>query len=150
MHGDKIDPTHHLVREVSPSRLRRQVQDDGSEIVIGVLPVAFKMKESEDTLSATWREFFEGMPEEQLLSAVRILRKTRNISKNGGFAVGLTGEISAACASRGHQVRMLHEPDGGNDAHASVRRYPRDDLELFELLASDAWSELVMNSDIPE
>jgi hypothetical protein len=32
----------------------------------------------------------------------------------------------------------------------AVRRWPRDDMTLFELLAADAWSEFVFNTDVPK
>ena len=37
-----------------------------------------------------------------------------------------------------------------NKAHVAVRRFPRDEMELFELLAQGAWSELILNSAIPD
>jgi hypothetical protein len=47
-------------------------------------------------------------------------------------------------------VRIVHEPEDDNKAHAAVRRIPRDDELLLEQLASEAWAEVVLNSAIEE
>lgn len=148
MRGDSIENSHHIIRVVSSSRLRREVLDDGTERVIGVLFTAFVMKPDEDFLSATWLEYFSGADEAQLAAAVAVIRKSVTCRGSTGFAIGEVGRIKAACLAKGQQIRVVHEPEADNDAHVAVRRYPREEAELFELLASDAWSQVVMNSDI--
>lgn len=37
-----------------------------------------------------------------------------------------------------------------NNSHAAVKSLPVDDMELFELLATEAWCHLVLNSSIPD
>jgi hypothetical protein len=74
------------------------------------------------------------------------------IKKKSGFAIGNVGNIASVAAAYNHSIRVLHEPEDDNKAHVAVRRLPRDDMALFELLAAGAWSELVLNNneDIPE
>jgi hypothetical protein len=44
-------------------------------------------------------------------------------------------------------IRVLHEPADDNKAHVALRRWPRADMILFELLAAEIWSELVLNNN---
>jgi hypothetical protein len=74
------------------------------------------------------------------------------IPAKSGFAIGNVGRITetAAASERAYKLRILHEPAPDNYAHVAVRRFPHDDIELFELLAIDAWSKVVLNSAIPK
>jgi hypothetical protein len=120
------------------------------EKVIGVLGEAFKMRPVENTLSTTWLEYFAGARREQIAAAVRAMRASKiAIKTKSGFAIGNVGRIAAAAAARSCSIRVLHEPEDDNKAHVGVHRWPRDDMELFELLAAEAWSEFVLNGDIP-
>jgi hypothetical protein len=40
------------------------------------------------------------------------------------------------------------EPKDDWPAHAGIRRLPRDDLDLLEALATDAFTEIVLNETI--
>jgi hypothetical protein len=143
----KLPPEHHIVRYVPWGKLRKD--EDDPERVIGVLGEAFKMRPTEDTLSTTWLEYFAGSRAEQVNAAVRAVRASKlDVKTKSGFAIGNVGNIAAVAANRNYSVRVLHEPEEDNKAHAAVRRWPRDDMELFELLAAEVWSELVLNSDM--
>jgi hypothetical protein len=39
-------------------------------------------------------------------------------------------------------VRTLHEPFPGNLAYATIRRINTDEVQLLELLAQEAWSDV--------
>ena len=146
----KLPPDHHLVRNVPWGKLRKDENDP--EKVIGVLGEAFKMRPVEQTLSTTWLEYFAGTRQQQVYGAIRAMRASSlDIKTNSGFAVGNVGNIAAAAAARDYSIRVLHEPTEDNKAHVALRRWPRDDMLLFELLAAEAWSELVLNNspDIP-
>ena len=147
----KLPPEHHVVRNVPWGKLRKD--DNDPEKVIGVLGEAFKMRPVEDTLSTTWLEYFAGDRQKQIYGAIRAMRASKlEIKTKSGFAIGNVGKIAAATAARSHSIRVLHEPVDDNKAHVAVRRWPRDDMALFELLATEAWSELVLNhnEDIPK
>jgi integrase len=72
------------------------------------------------------------------------------IKTKSGLAIGKVGDIIDVTTVRNHSIRVLHEPAPDNKAHAAVRRWPRDDMALLELIAAEAWSELVLNIDVPE
>ena len=112
---------------------------------------AFKMRPVEDTLSTTWLEYFAGTRREQIVGAIRAMRASElEIKTKSGFAIGNVGNIVSTAAAHNYSIRVLHEPEDDNKAHVAVRRWPRDDMTLFELLAADAWCELVFNSDVPK
>jgi hypothetical protein len=61
---------HRVVRYVPWSRLRRDEDDN----VIGVLGVAFKLRDGEEYLSATWAEFFRLAPPDNVTAAIKEIR----------------------------------------------------------------------------
>jgi hypothetical protein len=145
----KLPPEHHVVRNVPWGKLRKDEKDP--EKVIGVLGEAFKMRPLEETLSTTWLEYFAGTRREQIVGAIRAMRASKlEIKTKSGFAIGNVDNITAAAAAYNYSIRVLHEPEDDNKAHVAVRRWPRDDMTLFELLADYTWSELVLNEDIPK
>jgi hypothetical protein len=145
----KLPPEHSIVRNASWAKLRKD--DSDPEKVVGVLGEAFKMRPVDTYLSATSLEYFPGNREAQIAAAVKAMRASNlHISPKSGFAIGNVGKIAEAAAARAYSIRVLHEPADDNKAHVAVRRFPRDDMEFFELLASTVWSEVVLNSDVPE
>jgi hypothetical protein len=142
MTGQKLPLEDHIIRIIPPARLRR----DADNNVIGILSEAFRLRDKEEYLSATWLEFFDG----DLHAAVHVIRACKfEVRKSSGFAIGNVDVIIKACASRNHAIRIVHEPTDENEGHAAVRRFPRDDILLEEALAESAWSELVLNVNIP-
>jgi len=145
----KLPPEHHIVRNVPWGKLRKD--EDDPEKVLGVLGEAFRMRPVEDTLSTTWLEYFTGTRPEQIYGAIRAIRASKlEIKNKSGFAIGKVGNIAAVTAAHNYSIRVLHEPEDDNKAHVAVRRWPRDDMTLFEILAAGAWSDLVLNKDVPE
>jgi hypothetical protein len=65
--GQKLPPDHHVVRYVPWSKLRRDENDN----VLGVLGEAFRRRDEEKALSATWLEYFSGDRDAQVTGAVQ-------------------------------------------------------------------------------
>lgn len=146
MKSQKLPPDDHVVRYVPFGKLRRDENDNP----IGILG-AFKLRDNESYLSTTWLEYFGGSKDEQIRAAVRAVRASRlSVTRKSGFAIGRVSAIAATCAERHHSIRILHEPEDDNKAHSSVRRIPRGDDLLVELLAAESWCELVLNAQIPD
>lgn len=143
-----LDPTHHTVRYVPWSKLRKDEDDN----VVGVLGAAFKLRNDEEYLSATWAEYFEGEHDACVQSAILAIRKSKvDVKARSGFAIGMVGNIRDVCLANEKpvKIRFIHEPEDDNEAHAALRGWPRDNDSLFELLAEDAWSKVVLNKDVP-
>ena len=141
-----IPPEHSLVRYVQWSKLRK----DGDDNVIGVFADAFKLRPTERNLSATWLEYFSGSRDEQITSAVQIIRRSRLKPKpKSGFAIGVVARISEAATKHKESIRVLHENEDDNPAHAAIHRWPRDNDDLFDELADEVWNEIVLNKSVP-
>jgi hypothetical protein len=119
--------------------------------VTGISPFAFELRSGETELSVTWIEHFEGSPTEKIHRAVRAFRRSFTPHKRSVFARGMVAKIKEACETFGYTVRIIHdpEPESGNTGHTLIHRWPADELELFELLATEAWSEFFHNRDVP-
>ena len=126
----KLPPHDHVMRYVSWNKLRKNEDDE----VIGILGEAFKMRDSDKSLSTTWREYFSGSREEQITAAVRAVRAGKlKVKPKSGFAIGEVGAIQADCAARNYKVRIFHEPEDDNEAHAAVKSLPRDDRRSWSV-----------------
>lgn len=146
MKGQNLPSEDHILRLVSPSRLRK----DENSVVVGILHTAFERKPDEDGLSVTWLEYFSGTRGEQEIAAVHAMRASAMTpGRNSAFAVGNVGAVATTCADRNHKVRIIHWPEPDNKAHAEIRQLPRDDLQLLEQLAATVCSTFILNTTIP-
>lgn len=135
-----IPDEDHLLRWV---RNRSLIRDPETGQVNGVLADAFRLREGEDYLSALWCEYYAGGASEQSCSAVADFSNQISVKPKDRFVRGRVAEIKAVCALHGHAVRIVHEPVEGVPAHAAVRRYRDDNLEMLEALATEAWASLI-------
>lgn len=118
--------------------------------MVGVLPQAFQRRPSERYLSATWLEHFSTNYEEGLIASAAAIRRQLTVKPRDGFTVGNAGEIIKICEGFGVRARVLHEPiDPDNTGHCAIRGLPREDLELFALLADDAFPDTRIASAVP-
>lgn len=149
MPSTKLPPEHHMVRNVPWARLRKD--DDDPEKVVGILGEAFKLRDADEgILSSTWVEYFAGVRKEKIMLAVQAMRASKlDIKSKSGFAIGNVGKIAEFAFDQGYKIRVLHEPVGDNKAHVAIRRWPSENMEFLELLALEAWSELILNKDVP-
>lgn len=125
------------MRHVAWPRLRR----DENDVVLGLLPQAFQLREDEDALSVNWLERTSGDENEQLRTAARLIRdsqRSKKLSPKSRLAVAQVGVVHDVCRNHGTRVRIIHEPVEGNEPHSSIRQLPREDLVLFEALAAEA------------
>jgi hypothetical protein len=131
----KIDDAHHIGRHVSSGRLKR----DENDRVYGVFPQAFRMRPDENELSGSWVEFFDGSWQERVQRTLQAIRSVGlTIRPRDGIAISNVGSIHEACSVFDIRVRVLHESSkkNPNPAYAAVRGLPRDNDELFGLLAA--------------
>lgn len=146
MSDKKIPKEDRILRYVSWARLRK----DEDNNVVGILPQAFALRESEEYLSATWVEFFDGAHEHSLFKAVNEIRNSKiDVKPKSGFAIGIVDDIMRSCENIGRRIRVIHEPEDDNKAHAALRQWPKDSTELFARLAAHEWSKFILNNDVP-
>lgn len=134
-----------IVRFVPWGKLRK----DEDLNVLGVMPDAFALRDGEPSLSVTWCEYFAGSSDEQLRCAIEAIRNSRSVGSKARFAVGEVGSVRACASGRPNatRLRIIHDPEDDNPAHASLINWPRDDLQLLELLAESEWSQLLTADD---
>lgn len=143
-----VPDENHVVRYVPWARLREDEHDN----VLGVLGAAFRLRDAETYLSATWAEFFSGAHDDCVASAIRTIRASRiDVRPRSGFAIGNVRRVKETCLAdqKKHKIRVVHEPESNNAAHTALRGWPRDNEPLLELLAEDAWAETILNRDVP-
>jgi hypothetical protein len=141
----KLPTEDHVLRYVRKNRLRR----DDSGNVIGVLPQAFEQRETETYLSVTWMEHFCLEYEAGLTAAAAAIRRQLAVKPHDGFTAGNVGKIIEVCESADVRARILHEEEPENTGHSAIRGIPRDHLELFELLAADAFTDTRIAAEVP-
>lgn len=136
-----------VVRFVPWAKLRKN-QDETE--VYGPLATAFGLRLNEEYLSANWCEYFEGTDRQCLRCAVEQFKKdpTLKIGGKARFAVALVGSLKDAAASRSRAIRIVHEPETENGAHAAIRNWPRDDDEFLDFVAQEVWSECWSQDEI--
>lgn len=142
---DNLPPDHHVVRYVGHNSIRR----DEDENVVGINAEAFRRKSTEDGLSVTWIEHFDGEWEDQLRAAVSAIGRTRKAGTNSAFAWAQVGQIHHVCSERSHRVRIIHLPEDENRGHSEIRQLPHDDELLLEMLAAEAFAEYRLKSQFP-
>lgn len=144
--NDPIPDDNHVMRYVSPNRLRKDENDN----VIGVLGEAFVLRDGEEGISSTWLEYFPGDQTSQIMQAIHKNRECIKVKPKSGFAIGKVGNILSECNknSKSKKTRVVYMPNNCNKAHIEVKPMPHNDALLLELLASDTWSQLILNRDI--
>jgi hypothetical protein len=151
MADNKLPLDDHVLRYAGSNRLHR----DENGNVIALAPIAFELRDiDEGLLSVTWVEYFnrmEGCPTD---NAVKAYRKSMEKPLGKKSAFGKAKVDAIIKAGQAHEVsttlRVLHEPTDLNPGHAAIHRYRVDDFELMELLATAAFTEIVLNRDVPE
>lgn len=124
--------------------------DGSADVIIGVLPQAFEPRPADDgRLSTNWLEFFHAPDQEARRKALVAALSVSSFPppKSGGFTSGQVTKIREACAQFGHQVRIIHDPEDDNQAHALVTRYPETADELFAHLADEVWNDWFLTRD---
>lgn len=137
----------HIVRFVPWGKLRK----DEDENVLGVLPQAFELRPDEEYLSVTWREFYAGDESEQMRCAVEAIRNSDlKVGPKARFAVAQIGDVRPIAEGRpkARKLRIIHEPEDDNEAHAAIRGWPTEDNELFDLLAASVWAQCFTGAEI--
>ena len=141
----KVPNDSHVMRYVRKRQLRRDENDN----VIGILPQALELREGEAYLSVTSLEHFDPQYEQGLIQAAEAIRRELTVRANDGFSTTEVGDFCDICERFDEKVRVLHEPvNDGNTGHVAIRRFPRDNLELLDLLASDAFVDTRVASHV--
>ena len=142
-----------VVRNVPWKKL---LKDEDDNLLGGALGVAFELRQNansstgfEESLSVNWLEYFTD-PATQIRDCIWAMRKARDCGGKSAFVIGQVGTVKQVPLARGFRVRVIYEPEDDNLSHAGIRRLPPNDMSLMEALAAEAFTETVMNYDIPK
>lgn len=147
MRGDELPSGDHVLRHVGDRLLTKD--EDGNPR--GYIEPAALATLPGDFLSVQWVEFDPNATGDPTIGAIQSLRRVRNTPKSSAFAKARVGIVAGLCGIHrpSAPVRILHEPDEDNPAHAGIHHLPRDDADLLRLLAEEAFTELIWSKDIP-
>jgi len=107
------------------------------------------LRPGEESLSVNWIEYFGEDKSSSAIKSVQSFRESIKVGPNSAFGVAKVAKIKECGRSvAGIKIRIAYEPSSNNPAHSSVRRLPRDDSALLDALATDAFSEIILNSQI--
>lgn len=143
--GNSVPDDNHLIRRIPWNKLLKDEHNN----VLGCLGEAFRLRDGEPSLSANRLEYFTGTQNDQIIHAVKELRGTFKIKPKDRFAIGKAVAIKAVCAEKNRKIRIISAPTKEIASHVSISSWPDDDMELLEIIAAEAWGQLVANSDIP-
>ena len=136
----------HVVRFVKNRLLRRGDEDD---VVVGALPQAFFRRPDEEYLSVTWVQHFSSDYELGLRASAAAMRSQLTIKPRDGFSTGKVGRIAEICVGNSCRVRILHEPEPPeNPGHSAIRGLPAEDMDLFALLADEAFIDTRLSATL--
>lgn len=143
---------HHVMRYAAKSK-RFHHPDTG--MPMGPSAAAFGMRdEDEGGLSVTEIEFFgpnSPLTRGLAAAAYRDSQASKKLGTQAIFSWALIGTVKQAAEAYGKTVRVVHAPVAGNPAHAEVRHFTYEDLDLLAFFASDVFLdfEVVAEMDIP-
>ena len=144
--GSPLPDEDCVMRYVPWARLRK----DENENVVGFLGQAFELRLGEPELSVNWLEYFDEDRDKQIRESVKIFRSSRTVGAKSAYGIGNVAQIKRTCGASGTSIRIVYDPEDNNPSHSVIRHLPRDDSSLFEALATDAFTELVLNSSVVE
>ena len=136
--AQKLPLDNHVVRHIRNKHLIKNEADE----VLGAFPDAFSLRDGEAYLSTCWLEHFPGDDLTRLCAVRDRLAMAREIKAADGLGILNVGLVIDAGERRSRKLRVLHEPTPEDPAYSAVRGMMREDLQLLELLASDACIEV--------
>ena len=126
-----------------------------------LLPQAFEMTDKDNgKLSVNWLEYFCGSHSTNIIKTVQAYRKMIKDRYNGrvvgelsAFGIGNVGMLEDACAVYNYtKVRVVYDErkvEENNKSHARIIRLPLNNQDVMLTLASNVFTEIVPNKDIP-
>lgn len=134
MAATNLPDDDHILRYVPWQRVAKDADDN----VLGILAQAFELRPDEEGLSVNWLERVSGNLDQRLRTAVQLMSGTMNIGSKGRLAQLNVGNTKRIALNHQAKIRIVHDPEIGNEPHSSIRQLPREDAILREALAREA------------
>lgn len=149
--GNPLDDDDRVVRHIPFQRLAM----DSDGVVFGILAAALEVRPQDNhQLSVNWLEFYDGTHKERIAETVRAFRTSRategsTVGRKSGFAVAKVGRVKQIGNDNDRRLRIVFSPSKGNPSHSLIQPLHAEESTLLETLANEAFTELVINADIP-
>lgn len=149
--GNPLDDEDHVIRHVPFQRLAK----DSDDVAFGILAAALEVRpQDSQRLSVNWLEYYGGTHRDCVVATVRAFRASRvaegsTVGRKSGFAVAKVGRVRQIGNDNDRRLRIVFSPSKGNPSHSLIQPLLAEETALLEALANEAFTELVMNSDIP-
>lgn len=146
-----LNDEHHVMRFIPASK--QFVAEDGTQL--GPALAGFTLREEDEGgLSVTEVEYFGEMSVEARRAAAVAHRESLTSKKVGAKAIyawAQVGQIRKAGEAYDKKIRVVTDPVPGNDAHAQVRHFTDDDLDLLDHFATKVFVayEVVADMELP-
>lgn len=128
---------------------KRNLRRDEFDNVIGILPMALEHRDLESYLSITWVEHFDAGYKLGFQKAAEAINRQLTVKRKDGFSTAKVQTFFELCAQTNSRVRILHEPiEDKNTGHGAIRRLSKDDTDLLDLLAAEAFLDTQVAENI--
>lgn len=142
--GNSLPDEDHVMRVIPWSRLRK-TEDD---VVIGLLPEAFMLREEEEALSVNWIEYFSKDRPGNIKASVHAFRVSLKIGRKAAYAVAKVAKVKEVGLNKQKKIRIVYSPTSNNKSHSSVHVAINDDLALMDALTHEFEQEMYFDSSI--
>lgn len=135
-----VPDSDHVARFVPKNKQTRHPETDE---FISVGPAAFALRtDDKGGMSVNWVEYFGPLnlqSMKQVMDAHIASLESGKLPVSGVYAIALVSKIRQQAQEHNKVVRVVHAPVPGNDAHAEIRHFTDEDIELLDSLASDVF-----------
>lgn len=143
-----LPKTDHVMRYVPKARQER----DDDDVFLGLALGAFMLGANDrGGMSVTWIEWFGPFGTETKKQAAMAFRASLESKKLGATAVFATAKVESVLAAGeafSKPLRVVYDPVPGNPAHAEIRHFDQDDLELLDFLAIGIFTDIDHVADL--
>jgi len=118
---------------------------------IGLLPTAFKMRESDKSkLSVNWLEYYDEGYEGQIAATIADFRTKTPTAAKGVFGVANVGSMIEKCIEGGaHKAKVIaptRMKKSGNKSHVTINGLPENDEKIMMSL-TNSFTTVVLAKD---
>jgi hypothetical protein len=142
--GSNLPATDFILRYIHKNRLRR----DENGNVIGILGQAFELRDNEEHLSVCWLDYFNGSNQNKTYLSIVVKNMVLKINPKDAFAIANIEQVKQVADKNDNQVRIVYDPNIDIPNHSEIRKYPRGVAVLYDALAREAFTQVVINSSI--
>ena len=145
----ELPDQHHVMRFASK---QKRFHDPDTQEPMGPSPAAFALREGDEGgVSVVEVEHFGAFGPAARKSAAIAHRNTTREKKLGPqaiFAWAKVADVVGAGKRYGKALRVVHAPVAGNPAHAEIRHFAPEDIDILDYYATDVFQDWCTVQDL--